>query len=453
MLGRAPRAELEWIAARSTLVNLDQNYLVAHEGDGVQAMWILLSGHMSIRVDLGTGPRKALEWRGGDVSGLLPYSRMVQAPGNVIVHEPGEMVRLDKSHFPGLIRECQEVTAIVVHVMLDRARQFTSHDFHDEKMRSLGLLAAGLAHELNNPASAVVRGAKALVVSLDEAEAADRLLGATCSSPSILDAVDRLRATHWADAAMTPRSPVESADREEAWETWLHAHGVELPNVEALARSSLELAQLDELAALVKNDPEVLFAAIRAVAASRTTRQLAWQVETGASRIHGLVSAVKGFTHLDQAAVLAPVNLGQGLRDTITVLGSKAKGKSITVTLKLADDLPAVMGVGGELNQVWANLLDNALDAAPSQGHVDVVANREGEDVVVRVIDDGPGIPPDRAKRIFDTFYTTKKVGEGTGLGLDISRRLVRRHDGQIEFDSRPGRTEFRVTLPISTPA
>lgn len=447
-LGRAPRAELEWIAARSTLIHLDQDYLVVHEGDGVQAMWILLTGHLSIHIDLGTGPRKALEWRGGDVSGLLPYSRMVQAPGNVIVHEPAEMVRLDKEHIPGLIRECPEVTAILVHVMLDRARQFTSHDFHDEKMRSLGRLAAGLAHELNNPASAVVRGAKALVLSLDEAESADRELGSTCSSPAILDTVDRLRATHWADAAMTPRSPVERADREEAWERWLHAHGVELRNVEALAQSSLELAQLDELAALVRNDAKVLSAAIRAVAAARTTRHLAWQVETGASRIHSLVSAVKGFTHLDQAMVLAPVNLGQGLRDTLAVLGSKAKSKSIELTLQVADDLPVITGIGGELNQVWANLLDNALDAAPNMGHVEVLATRQGNDVLVRFIDDGSGIPPEIAKRIFDPFYTTKPVGEGTGLGLDISRRLVRRHDGQIEFESRPGRTEFRVTLP-----
>jgi signal transduction histidine kinase len=181
---------------------------------------------------------------------------------------------------------------------------------------------------------------------------------------------------------------------------------------------------------------------------SRTTRHLAWQVETAASRIHGLVSAVKGFTHLDQAAVLSPVNLGQGLRDTLAVLGSKAKSKSIELTLKVADDLPTIMGVGGELNQVWSNLLDNALDAAPKEGHVEVLAERQGKDVLVRVIDDGAGIPPDLAKRIFDPFYTTKPVGEGTGLGLDISRRLVRRHDGQIEFTSRPGRTEFRVTLP-----
>ena len=432
------------------MLQIDQAYIDGHDLDAVLALWIILSGHFSIRVDRGTGPRTVLEWRGGDVSGLLPYSRMVASPGTVFVHESCEVIRLGKEHFPELIRECHEVTSICVHVMLDRARQFTSHDYHDEKMRSLGRLAAGLAHELNNPASAVVRGAKALVVSLDEAEAADRALATSCPSTVMLDAVDRLRATHWADAAMTPRSPVERADREETWEAWLHAHGVELTSVEALAQSSLEFPQVEEMAALAQNDPKVLTAMMRAIAASRTTRHLAWQVETAASRIHSLVSAVKGFTHLDQAPVLAPIAIGQGLRDTLAVLGSKAKAKSIAITLSVADDLPPIMGIGGELNQVWANLLDNALDAAPENGHVEVAAARQGKEVVVRFIDDGAGIPPDIAQHIFDPFYTTKPVGQGTGLGLDISRRLIRRHDGQIEFDTRPGRTEFRVTLPAT---
>jgi signal transduction histidine kinase len=138
------------------------------------------------------------------------------------------------------------------------------------------------------------------------------------------------------------------------------------------------------------------------------------------------------------------------LSDTLTVLGSKARGKSAGVTLNIEKDLPAVHGFGGELNQVWSNLIDNALDAVDQGGRVEISARRERDRVVIRVIDDGPGVPDGIRDRIFDPFFTTKPVGTGTGLGLDIVRRLVQRHNGQIELESKPGRTEFRVTLPIS---
>lgn len=445
-LGRAPREELEWIARRSTLLHLDQAYINDNDADAVLALWIILTGHISIRVDRGAGPRKVLEWHGGDVSGLLPYSRMVASPGSVFVHEPGDVIRLGKEHFRDLIRECHEVTSMLVHTMLDRARQFTVSDFHAEKMISLGRLAAGLAHELNNPASAVMRGAKALTVALDEAEAAEIALGAACVPATVLEEIARIRATHWSDATQPARSALERADREDALETWLTSHGIAVPELGPLSQSSVDLQALDDLAARLP--APALGVAVRALAASRATRQLAWEVETAASRIHGLVSAVKGFTHLEQAPAMAPVPLERSLKDTMAVLNSKARAKSIDVSLTLEPELPMVTGVGSELNQVWANLLDNALDAAPERGHVTINVSRAGDGVVVRFIDDGPGIPKELQHQVFDQFFTTKPLGQGTGLGLDISRRLVRRHDGQIEFDTRPGRTEFRVTLP-----
>ena len=447
-IGRVPREELEWVAAHGELMYLDQEGMDQRGEDGVRAMWVILSGHFSINVDRGTGPRRVLEWRGGDVSGLLPYSRMVAAPGYVVVHEPAEVVRVGREHFRELIVRCHEITSICVHIMLDRARQFTSHDFHAEKMLSLGRLAAGLAHELNNPASAVIRGAKGLVVCLDDMEAAERAVGAAHLPAAAMEKIERMHATHWADVAAPPRSPVEQSDREDAIDQWLRAHQVELRNPEALVRSTIDIDTLNDLASAL--DPTQLTIALRALSASRSIRHLAWQVETAASRIHSLVSAVRGFSRVDQAAAPAPFAVAQGLKDTLAVLASKAKNKSITVTLDVAHDLPEVMGVAGEINQVWANLIDNALDAAPEKGHVDVTATAQGNRVVVYVVDDGPGIPAELKQRIFDPFFTTKPLGEGTGLGLDIARRLLRSHDGQIEFDSRPGRTEFRVTLPAA---
>jgi signal transduction histidine kinase len=167
-------------------------------------------------------------------------------------------------------------------------------------------------------------------------------------------------------------------------------------------------------------------------------------------RITGLVTAIKGFTHMDQATVAAPVDLASSLGNTVTVLKSKARAKSIAVAVQLEPGLPRVRGFAGELNQIWANLIDNALDAVPDAGRVDVTATRERQRVVVRVVDNGAGIPAEARAHLFEPFFTTKPVGKGTGLGLDIVRRLATHNDAEIEVESSPGRTEFRVSLPIA---
>jgi signal transduction histidine kinase len=178
-------------------------------------------------------------------------------------------------------------------------------------------------------------------------------------------------------------------------------------------------------------------------------RNLTARIQDSATHISSLVKAVKGFTYMDQANVAEPVDLGRGLGDTVSVLNSKAREKSVAVKVELEAKLPKVRGFAAELNQVWGNLIDNALDAVAHGGRVEVDAVRDGKTLVVRIVDDGPGIPKEISDRIFDPFFTTKPQGQGIGLGLDIVRRLVRHNDGTIEFDSQPGRTEFRVRLPI----
>jgi signal transduction histidine kinase len=340
------------------------------------------------------------------------------------------------------------VTAILVHIMLDRARVFTSSDLHDEKMISLGKLAAGLAHELNNPASAAARSAKLLIDGLIEADAASRALGAMRLSGPTLAAIERARDVCLAGATARALSPIERADREETIASWLDKHGVDRATAAPLAETPVTLELLDELAAAL--DTSALSTTLHWIAAGCTTRALASEVEKAATRVHDLVAAVKRFTYMDRHAAPEAVDVAQGLSDTVAVLSNKARTKSIGMTITVEPNLPRVRGFGGELNQVWANLIDNALDAAPASGRVTVTAGRGVGSVIVSVVDDGPGIPADIQERIFDPFFTTKPVGKGTGLGLDIARRLVRRSDGEIEVESRPGRTEFRVTLPVA---
>jgi len=205
---------------------------------------------------------------------------------------------------------------------------------------------------------------------------------------------------------------------------------------------------LDELARAL---PERTFdAAVRWIATGHTARALAADVERATRRIHDLVSAVKRFTNMDRPTVSEPSSIAQSVADTVAVLAAKARAKSVSVSVDIPADLPLVKVYGGELNQVWSNLLDNALDSVEENGHVEVRARHEFDGVVVRVIDDGAGIPAEHLRRIFDPFFTTKPVGQGTGLGLDIARRIVGRHDGHIDVESRPGggHTEFRVSLP-----
>jgi signal transduction histidine kinase len=339
------------------------------------------------------------------------------------------------------------VTASLVHVMVDRAKAFKASDFQVEKMASLGKLAAGLAHELNNPASAAARSARLLADALAESEEASRELGAADLDDRALMAVERVRFVCSNGPTTGVFSPLERSDREEALTGWLLDHGLDDALAGPLGETNVTLALLDELATAADGDR--LRVGLRWVASGCMVRALTQDVERAASRVHELVSAVKGFTYMDHAPSAEPVDVAKGITDTLAVMGAKAREKSAALALDVPAGLPQACGFGGELNQVWANLIDNALDAVGQNGRVVVSARAEGKRVVVRVTDNGPGIPDDVKSRIFDPFFTTKGVGKGTGLGLDIVRRLVDRNEGRIEVESEPGRTEFRVSLPM----
>jgi len=445
-IGKAPRAQLAWLAEHGELVQLDANGIVTPAGEAPTGLWIVLSGHLSIRVDRGAGPRRVMEWTAGDVTGVLPYSRMGGAPGAVRADTPSELLLVPRDHFPALIRECHEVVAILVHVMIDRARHFTSSDLHVEKMMSLGKLAAGLAHELNNPASAVDRAASALATHLAASERAAEALAAAHVSQSDLEEIRTASKMCGATNPGLADSPLARADREDTLADWLERHDAEPELAESLSDSAVTVEALDGLARALDGDR--LRVALEWMAASCAVRRLAAEIAMASARIHHLVDAVKGFTYLDQAAAPKPVDIAKGLADTLVVLRAKIRSLGATVDLLVPPDLPIIDGRGGELNQVWANLIDNALDAAGPSGQLKITAGVEEPFVVVRVVDNGPGIPAEAQAKIFDPFFTTKPLGKGTGLGLDIARRIIRGHSGALEFTTGPGGTEFRVTLP-----
>jgi signal transduction histidine kinase len=442
-----PRAQLEWLVSRGEIRHYRQGQPFSTKGQPIQDLYILLSGRMSIRLDRGGIARVVKEWKGGDVSGYLPYSRLATSPGDVLADEPVEALVVPSVAIREMTRECYEFTALCVHEMLDRARQFKSEDLLVQKLASLGVLSAGIAHELNNPSSAVARSAKELGAARAEVVDAARALGAAHLSVEQLAAIDVLDCSEDTSAADL-RSPLDRADREDAIAEWLDGHDIDPDLAEPLAHTTVTTTQLNEAANAL--DGATLALALRYVAANLTARRLTAEIVKAAERIHELAARVKKQTHMDRTPVVDAIPLEETLADTLALIGSKARSKAVTLELKVEPNLPRLQGVLGELNQVWLNLIDNAIDAAPEGGHVTVAAGHERDSIVVRVIDDGPGIAAADRDQIFDQFYTTKPVGKGTGLGLPTAQAIVLSHRGTIQVESRPSRTEFRVCLPVA---
>jgi signal transduction histidine kinase len=449
-LADIPRPQLEWLVAHGTFLRFETGDIMFQRGAVVPGPYVVLCGHFAVHVERDGVVQRVREWKTGDISGRLPYSRMTEAPGNAIADEPVECLVIAWHDVKEMIRECYEFTALCVHEMLDRARQFRSFDLQDEKLKSLGRLSAGLAHELNNPSSAVIRSAKEFASCRKRLASASLLLGSAGLSTEQLAVVHALESSA-TEAVTDARSPVARADREDAIAQWLEEHGIDVELADALAKSSLELAQFQEAAKTLTGAH--LQVAIEYVTASVTANRLTAEISVAAARIQALVAVVKDYTHRDRAQVPERVNITKHLTDTLTLLGSKARGKGVTMALDVEPNLPDALGLPSELNQVWTNILDNAVDAVPEGGRVVLTAVRDRESVAVSIIDNGKGIPEADRKHIFEPFFTTKPVGQGSGMGLDTVQSILVRNNGTIEVFSKPGRTEFRVKLPIAAEA
>jgi signal transduction histidine kinase len=448
LFAAVPRAELEWLAARGEVRTYATDTRVHAAGAATEEMSILLAGKVALSVSKGGAARRIFRAGPGYVLGVIPYSRYQGAPGDVFVEEHATALVVHRRDFRDLVRECQELTAALVHQMLDRARDYRTVQLQDERMQSLGRLASGLAHELNNPASAAARNAESLATLLEDAERAARVLAGARLTDTQLEAIDAVRAA--CTGAAQSRTALEAADREDDIAEWLGRHGVDAGVAATLASSEVSLPALERLAAVIPAD--ALGTAIGWVASGGAAREVARHIVSATRRMHDLVAAVKGFTFMDREGVPEEVDVARGLADTVAMLESKSRAKAVTVRVETADALPRVHGFGSEINQVWEKLIDNAIDAASAEGTVTITATCRGEAVIVRVADDGRGVAEEHRARIFDPFFTTKPVGQGTGLGLDVARRFVHLHHGDIDFTSQPGRTVFRVRLPVTGP-
>jgi signal transduction histidine kinase len=441
-----PEDQIAWFLSQSQELHLKPGQAYTRQGDPADAMFVILEGQIEIRGEIG-GETVAFTIDAGNVTGALPFSRMKQftVGGRAVVDT--RLLKFPAALFPDLVQKMPELAKHLVGLMADRIRETTRMEQQRDRLAGLGKLSAGLAHELNNPASAAKRAASQLRDILKKIKDASLELGRKNLTPAQKSEIEKLE-TAFTQHDDPPPDPLTMSDLEEQVDSLLRSHGQnDLWQLAAdLARKNVKPEVLESLFAAL--DAGTARAALVRIAASVEIANLLNEIESSTSRISDLVGAIKEYTHMDQAPV-QNVDIVKSLETTLTIMNHKLK-RGVVVQRDYQRIPLLVNSFGSELNQVWTNIIDNAIDAMGGKGELRVRTYRDDNCAVVEIGDNGPGISPEVEAHIFEPFFTTKGVGEGTGLGLDTVQRIVRKHRGNIQVDSKPGDTRFQVWLPLS---
>ncbi len=447
-----PEAQLQWLTEKGTIVTYEDGEKVFTVGDLINGFQIVFSGGLNLsRIQAGSrkdfGTYEPLE-----ILGRLPYSRMKVAAGEGTA--VGKLVAyfLHQDHFKEMISTCYELTEVLVHNMTDRVRDFTKQQQQNDKMMALGKLSAGLAHELNNPSAAVVRSAQELKKNLSYIPEKFKKVINIRSSEEIIDKVNSVLTSKIASYGNVTLSLMQKTAQEDVVASWLEENGLKnaYEMAETFTEFSLTTQDLDSVKSSLRK--EDIVPVIGWMNQMLSTEKLVGEIEEASKRINTLVCSVKGYTHMDQGSDKQLTDVHLGIRNTLTMLGHKFKKNNIRLIENYEADLPPANILVSEMNQVWTNIIDNAIDALEGTPNstLEISTRRDREFIIVSIIDNGPGIPLDILDKIFDPFFTTKPVGKGTGLGLEIVRQIVnQQHNGKVDVISKPGRTEFKVCFPI----
>jgi signal transduction histidine kinase len=446
-----PDRVLTWLSDHGNRIELATGERLFTRGHPAIYMFIVVTGIIQRYEEIGGQWLVVSTTSRGQVTGMLPFSRMTHYPGHTVATVPSQVLLLDKSHFDELLKVSHELGQRLVTVMSNRVRGDVRLEQQREKMMALGRLSAGLAHELNNPTAAIRRTSENLAARLTGQSKLILKMARRDLEKTVIDAIEQLSRVALEREFTDYLSPVDRSDREEELASWLEGQKVmeawELASV--FTDTGLSVKDFERFADAVPGD--ILNDGLAWVAGSVEVNRMVAEIYSSAGHISELVSSVKLYSHMDRSSEHKPTDVREGLDNTLIMLGHKLKQKKIRVMREYQDNIPIIPGNAGELNQVWTNLIDNALDALTESGELSIQIGSDDWGVAVKIIDNGAGIPEDIRLRIFDPFFTTKDVGEGTGLGLDIARRIVHTHRGQIEARSRPGRTEMFVRLPIES--
>jgi signal transduction histidine kinase len=441
-----PDEQLDWFISQSQEMRLKAGDAYVRQGDPADAMFVVLEGNLQGRADR-AGEAYVFDLAPGDITGVLPFSRMKTFTISGRAETDARALRFPASLFPELIQKMPVLTQRLVGLMSDRIREVTRIEQQRDRLASLGKLSAGLAHELNNPASAAKRAASQLRQMMKKIRDASLELGRRDLTPAQKSEIEKLE-TSFTQSDVIPPDPLTMSDLEDQIDSLLRSHGqTDLWQLAAgLARRNIQPSVVESLFANL--DGDTARAALVRISTSVEIASLVHEIESSTSRISDLVCAIKEYTHMDQAPV-QNVDVIKSLETTLTILNHKLK-QGVVVQRDYQPIPLLVNSFGSELNQVWTNIIDNAIDAMHGKGELRIRTFRDAGCVVVEIGDNGPGIPDEVQPHIFEPFFTTKGVGQGTGLGLDTVQRIVKKHRGNVQVNSKPGDTRFQVWLPLS---
>ncbi len=449
--GSVPEPQLEWLAAKSKAIDVPAGDFIFQKGDPIDRLILVLEGAFEIYLTDGKNKKAIGRIEKHEVTGLLPYSRATTATGYGKALVPSRIATLPREMLKEMIRQNHELTQVLVHEMNNRIREFTQNQVQNEKLMALGKLSAGLAHELNNPASAMARSAELLVKHLKGLPEDFKKVIRIQADDAAIDQINQLMYDKL-NQPSEPLSLLEQNEREDELYDWFSDCDLDdtFDLVPLLTEYRFGPEDLQTVKEHLREEDFNPF--IKWIVQNMTTQKTVSDIREAASRIEGLVQSVKTYSYMDRNPDFQRLDIHEGLLATLKVLDHKITKAGHELQTTLARDLPKIEGLPGELNQVWTNLVDNAIDALPDKnGRIEIETEGSDDFVRVRIRDNGHGIPEDIRQRIFEPFYTTKEMGKGTGLGLDLVQKIIRQHKGQIDLSSEPGSTTFEICIPIAS--
>ncbi|WP_273446576.1 ATP-binding protein [Neolewinella agarilytica] len=443
---------LQWLIERGEYHILPKDDYLFRSNEEINTMQILLRGGYVIRREKDGKKQEMGVWEAPYVSGVLPFSRMTRITAEAKVIEELHFLEIHKNCFTEMVNVSYLLVQRLVSIMTERVRDYQQIQLMNEKLLALGKMSAGLAHELNNPASAMVRSSQELQRHMTNTPEKFKATITMRINPDDVDVVNDIlfeRLTARVDTQEL--SLMEREERTDDLTDWLADRGI--TNVEELTDTFVDWdfrpEHLDSIAEVIPQ--ESLGPVLSWVETNLTTESLVEEISTASKRIAELVSSIKTYSHMDSDPSMEFIDVNDGIKSTLTMLKFRFKQKNVELDKTCDLNLPSIKALEGELNQVWTNLISNALDALPDDGtgKLTIRSYQRRDNLCIDFEDNGPGIPEDIRNRIFEPFFTTKGIGEGTGMGLDIVRRVLLRHGGTVALESSPGKTCFRVCFPL----